>query len=185
MRGQLQTAPLLLRRCLPSDAANVRELAGDPEVARTTLNIPHPYEAGMAEAWIAHLEAAWTRGTKFGYAIVEAKTGDLAGTCTLLHDADHARAELVYWIGKRFWNRGYATQAATVLVAEGFRSLGLERIHAAHFASNPASGRVMEKIGMRQEGVLRRHVQRLGVFHDLVQYGMLREEPPNRTSSAI
>jgi RimJ/RimL family protein N-acetyltransferase len=99
------------------------------------------------------------------------------GAVGLRVDRDHARAELGYWIGKPYWGRGYATEAARAALRWGFDSLGLERIYAYHFARNAASGRVLRKIGMTPEGIARRHVRKWGEYHDSPLYSILRGEP--------
>jgi RimJ/RimL family protein N-acetyltransferase len=71
---------------------------------------------------------------------------------------------------------GYATEAAAKLVAYGFEVLGLNRIDATHLTRNPASGRVMEKIGMQYEGLHRQHVWKNGQFEDLRRYAILRND---------
>lgn len=85
-------------------------------------------------------------------------------------------AELGYWLGKPYWNRGYATEAARAMVEYGFEELELNRIQARHMEHNPASGRVMEKIGMKYEGTLRQATYRFGEYHDLLMYAILRSE---------
>jgi [ribosomal protein S5]-alanine N-acetyltransferase len=85
-------------------------------------------------------------------------------------------AEIGYWIGVDFWNKGYATQAARAICEFGFRVVGLHRMFAHHMANNPASGRVMQKIGMRHEGLLRGHVKKGEAYRDVHVYGVLREE---------
>ena len=172
----LTTPRLRLRPFLPDDAASIQRLAGDLIVARNTLNIPHPYEDGMADAWITMVAEDFAAGRQVVFAITDGGTGELFGAIGLVLRLEHARAELGYWIGHPFWGRGYATEAVRVVLGYGFRTLGLHRIHACHFARNPASGRVMLKAGMRQEGVARAHVRRFDRFEDLVQYGILREE---------
>jgi RimJ/RimL family protein N-acetyltransferase len=89
---------------------------------------------------------------------------------------EHKRAELGYWIGVPYWNHGYASEAARRVVNWGFQYLGLNRIYAQHFADNPASGRVMQKIGMQYEGTLRQPFIRLGEARDSVCYGILKDE---------
>jgi len=151
-------------------------MAGSPEVARSTLNIPHPYEAGMAEGWIGSQMAACNDGQFITFAIVLAETGQLCGAIGLqLNPRDH-NAEIGYWIGAEFWGRGICTEAALAVLAFGFDELNLHRIHSGHFASNPASGRVMEKLGMTWEGCLREHVCKWGRFEDRVDYGILATE---------
>ena len=81
--------------------------------------------------------------------------------------------ELGYWIGKPYWGRGYCTEAAREMVRYGFEILGLHRIHSNHFGSSPASGRVMQKIGMIREGTRREHYKKWGEYEDRVEYGLL------------
>ena len=85
-------------------------------------------------------------------------------------------AEVGYWVGKEWWGNGFASEAGTELVRFAFEVLGLHRVMARHFASNPASGRVMQKIGMKQEGTLRQHFLKWGRFEDIVFYGILAGE---------
>ena len=99
--------------------------------------------------------------------------GTLIGTVGLALVMEDRRAELGYWIGVPWWNRGFATEAARAVVDFGFGSLGLHRIMARHLARNPSSGRVMEKLGMTKEGMLRHHVLKWGEFEDLVVYAVL------------
>lgn len=171
----LRTERLLLRPPLPTDAPAIQQLAGDARIASTTANIPHPYEDGLAEAWIASCAESHARGEAVTLAILLAGEQRLVGAMGLHLSPEHARAELGYWIGVPFWNRGYASEAGRRVLRYGFETLGLERIHAMHFARNPASGRVMQKIGMQQEGTLRRHILKEGRFEDAVIYGSLRQ----------
>ena len=174
----LETERLLLRPFEPADAPIVRTLAGAPEVALTTQNVPHPYEDGMAEAWIATHGPAWKARTFLTLAVTAVPEG-LVGAVSLHLNVAHQRGELGYWIGLPFWNRGFATEASAAVVDFGFRTLGLNRIQARHMTRNPASGRVMQKLGMRPEGVQRQHVLVRGRFEDVAMYGVLEEEWPS------
>jgi ribosomal-protein-alanine N-acetyltransferase len=172
----LETPRLLLRPLTLADAADVQRLAGVWEVADTTLSIPHPYADGVAEAWIGTLAGLYARREQVVFAITARPEGHLLGAIGLGLRPAHDRAELGYWIGKPFWGRGYGTEAAAAVLRYGFRSLALQRIHACVFARNPASGHVLEKVGMKREGISRQHVKRWDRYEDLVQYGMLRKE---------
>ena len=172
----LQTVRLLLRPFALSDAADVQRLAGASEVADMTLNVPHPYEDGLAEQWIGGHSERFASGSFVTYAITLQEDKALIGAVGLTITPVDRRAELGYWLGVPYWNRGYMTEAAQALVGYGFTELGLNKITASHFARNPASGRVMQKLGMSQEGVLRQHVRKSGSFEDLVLYGLLAEE---------
>ena len=103
-------------------------------------------------------------------------TGELVGAIGLMVKPEHANAEMGYWVGVPYWNRGYAAEAARALIAFGFEALELERIHAHYFIRNPASGRVMEKAGMTREGLLRHAIRKNGVFEDLAVYAILRDQ---------
>ncbi len=172
----LETERLLLRPFTPSDAPAVQSLAGAKEVASTTLTVPHPYEDGVAEEWIATHAPGYEAGKHVIYAITERAGGLLAGATGLVFEPAHARAELGYWIGVPFWGRGDASEAARALLELGFEQMGLNRIQATYITRNPTSGRVMQKLGMRPEGLLRQHIQKWGVFEDMAVCGILAGE---------
>ena len=172
----LHTPRLVLRPFAPADAPAVEQLASAREVADTTLNIPHPYPAGTAAAFIEGRAAAWREGAGVAYAITSRETGGFLGGVGLHLTPRHRRAELGYWIGVPHWGCGYCTEAARVVLAFGFDALGLHRIEAHHFTRNPASGRVMQKLGMRFEGVHREAVIRWDRFEDLASYAILESD---------
>lgn len=169
----LRTKRLTLRPFVHSDAPAVQQLAGAYEVALNTLSVPHPYPDGAAEAWIAAQRDAFERDELHNFAIVAER--QLAGSIGLMMKGD-AIAEIGYWIGVPFWGRGYASEAAAELVRYGFEACNLHRVFAGHYARNPASGRVLQKIGMQYEGTLRQHVCKWGEYLDVVCYGVLRED---------
>jgi RimJ/RimL family protein N-acetyltransferase len=174
----LRTARLVLRPFVLADAPVVQRLAGDEKVASTTLNIPHPYEDGMAERWIEKQAREWEARTSLVLAVTTGDDG-LVGAVSLALTPAHGRAELGYWIGVPFWNRGYATEAAAALVAYGFDELGLNRVLARHITRNPASGRVISKLGMRPEGVMREHIMKGDEPEDIAIYAILRSDRPD------
>jgi ribosomal-protein-alanine N-acetyltransferase len=172
----LETERLLLRPFDLEDAPDVQRLAGAFEVADTTLNIPHPYRDGMAEAWILTHNQLFRAGVLANFAVTLRQGRTLIGAIGLRIDPPHERAELGYWIGVPFWNQGYCTEAARATVRYGFDRLGLNRIHASHLSRNPASGRVMQKLGMCHEGRLRQHVRKWERHEDLEKYAILASE---------
>ena len=171
-QGSLSTSRLLLRPLVGSDAPDVQRLAGDRAVAATTLNIPHPYEDGMAEEWIESQTREFEKQTVVTFGVVHRESGALVGACGLILNLEHSHAEMGYWIGKPHWGQGYATEAAQALLEYGWE-LGLHRVTARCFRGNPASGRVLQKIGMEYEGRLRDHAKKWGRFVDLEIYGIL------------
>jgi RimJ/RimL family protein N-acetyltransferase len=169
-----------------SDASDVRRLAGAREVAVWTLAIPHPYENGMAEQWIESQRKAMEDGKLVNFAITLAADEVLIGSIGMEIQDEHEHARLGYWLGVPYWNRGYGTEAVKAVLAYGFDTLHLHRIYAPHFSGNLASGRVLQKVGMRHEGRLREHYVRFGRRVDLELYGMLesdfREQPWSHAS---
>jgi ribosomal-protein-alanine N-acetyltransferase len=172
---ELETQRLLLGVLRDDDAPELERLCGAREIADTTISIPHPYGRADAERFIAHQSAAGTRGDELVLAVRRRQDGRLVG-CVSLREIDrvHLQAELGYWIGVPHWGQGYATEAAQAIVRYGFETLRLNRIYAHHMARNPASGRVLERVGMQQEGVLRQRVRKWGRFEDVVLYAVVR-----------
>jgi RimJ/RimL family protein N-acetyltransferase len=168
----LTTERLLLRPFTLADAPAVQRLAGAREVALNTLLIPHPYPEGAAEAWISKPRDP----NSINFAITLRDSGELAGAIGLVVGREYDRAEIGYWIGVEYWNRGYATEAARAVIRYGFQELNLNRIFAMYFARNAASGRVMQKLGMRHEGTLREHLVKWGERIDVELYGILRRD---------
>ncbi len=172
----LETSRLVLCPFTLADAPAVTRLAGEREIAANTLSIPHPYPDDAAEKWIGTHEEGYAAGTLGCFAVVERESQNLVGATGLVIKPDHERAELGYWIGKPYWGKGYCTEASAAVLAWGFEERGLNRIFASYFTRNPASGRVMEKLGMTREGLLRAHIKKWGEFQDMVTYGILRSE---------
>ena len=172
----LKTERLILRPFSLEDAERVRKLAGAREIAENTATMPHPYEEGMAEEWISTHEDLYTQGQNVHFAVCLNKTGELIGAIDIVINKDHDRGELGYWVGIPYWNHGYCTEAAWAVIEYGFEVLHLNRIGAIHFTRNPASGRVMEKIGMHFEGVRRQEMKRWDEYVDVASYGILRKE---------
>ncbi len=169
----LESNRLLMRPFSQTDANRVRELAGEYEVARYTEAVPHPYEEGEAERWIACQSEEFSRGTGATFAITLKENGSLLGAIGLIIATNHKKANIGYWIGKPYWSSGYCTEAAQVVIDYAFDELSIHRIYARHMAGNPASGRVMEKIGMKKEGELVDDMFRDGNFHTMIIYGMI------------
>ncbi|RAP75561.1 GNAT family N-acetyltransferase [Paenibacillus montanisoli] len=171
----LQTTRLLLRPFERKDAAIVQSLAGQYEVARTTLSLPHPYPDGAAEAWIDFRKDAAKHGHGYTFAIVESASRQVMGCISLTISAEHRRAEIGYWLGKQYWGQGYATEAATRIVRFGFEALQLNRILGAAMTKNPASCAVLRKAGLKHEGTFKQHIRKWDHFEDLDYFGITKE----------
>lgn len=172
---------LILRPFTLADAPDTHRMVADRDIASTTLLIPHPYEDGMAEEWIGTHQSQFEWGEQIIFAIVLRADGSLLGNITLRINQSDEHGELDYWIGKPYWNMGYATEATQAVIRYGFEVLGLQRIFAGHFTRNPASGRVMQKAGMTYEGCFRKHHKKWDVFEDLAYYGIIRGDYDSQT----
>jgi ribosomal-protein-alanine N-acetyltransferase len=168
----LETTRLKLRGFTESDIPDLVPLIGAREVAAATLRIPHPYEESHAREFLASVP----KEDKLRLAIERRSDGRLCGGIGLHPDAQHSRAELGYWLGVPFWGNGYATEAAIAVARYGFEKLQLNRIFASHFEGNIASAGVLEKIGMRHEGCMRKHICKWRKYLDSELYAILRDE---------
>jgi ribosomal-protein-alanine N-acetyltransferase len=172
----LRTERLILRPFELSDARIVQQKAGDKAVADTTANIPYPYPDGLAEEWISTHQPKFESGELINCAITLEKTRELIGAIGLVINKRFNHAELGFWIEKDLWGKGYATEAARALIDYGFNKFGLHKIFAHHMTRNPASGKVMKKLGMHEEGLLKEHVLRSGKYEDVIVYGILNDD---------
>lgn len=172
----IRAAHLVLRSFKLADAPQIQHLASDRAVASMMLTMPHPYKYDEAAKWIIKQEKDLNLGLAFNFAIVHRDNNCLMGAIGLTINKVFKRASLSYWIGKPYWGYGYCTEAAEAVLKYGFEDLKLNRIYGHHFRRNPASGRIMQKIGMSYEGCRRQHVKKWGLFEDVVTYGILRED---------
>lgn len=169
------TKRLRLRPFQTTDAEAVHRLAGSQDVAAGTF-LPHPMDRQAAQDWVTERLKDQAAGTGVTFAITLLENGELIGSIGMELMLVHEQGRLTYWLGRDYWNQGYGTEAVTALVEYGFNSLKLHRIYAPHFHTNPASGRVLQKVGMTHEGRLREHYLRFGQRVDVELYGMIRNE---------
>jgi [ribosomal protein S5]-alanine N-acetyltransferase len=173
---RLLTDRLVLRPFDLADAPAVERHLNVWDVVDTTLTIPHPYPAGGGATWIATHADGWARDERLSLAICTRDRDELVGAIGLNIERPHSRAEVGYWIAREEWGKGYATEAARSIVAFGLTELELRRVEGRIFTRNPASGRVLEKIGMTLEGVHRDACRRWDRYEDVVVYSILESE---------
>lgn len=145
-----RTPRLLLRPGFPEDAPALASAIADEAVARNLAVVPWPYELRDAEAFLAS-----PRDPVLPSLLVFERTqGEprLVGSCGLGRRASGA-VEMGYWIARPYWGRGFATEACRALI-EIARTLGLGSLEGSHFVDNPASARVLEKLGFEPLGVI-------------------------------
>jgi RimJ/RimL family protein N-acetyltransferase len=182
-RPTLATKRLLLRPFQLSDAGAVETQVNDREIAANTRTIEYPYPSGEAGRWIKSHPSLWLKGQAANFAVCDLGSGVLMGAIGIDIDESNQNGELGYWIGRSFRKRGYTSEAALAVVEFGLQKLSLHKIFAHAMTRNPASSRVMEKIGMKREGLLKEHVRKWGVFEDIALYGILQNEVEVATQS--
>lgn len=152
MQDVLKTQRLVLRRPVLSDAQPFADYANDIDIARMTSTFPHPFPLLSVEFKIMFLRARWLAGSGQAYAICDRRTDAFMGIVDLMGDMSKKPPELAYWVGRPFWNKGYASEACRAILAELRASKGPRVVTAGIYTDNPASGRVLEKLGFTPDG---------------------------------
>ncbi|MBO9198653.1 MULTISPECIES: GNAT family N-acetyltransferase [Niastella] len=140
----LYTNRLELRQINASDITSLVKLANNKSIANQIINIPHPYEEYHAVNRLSYVYRGFKEKTHYAFAIILRDEEQLVGEISL-HLKPALSAELGYWIGEPFWNRGFATEAIETITAFGFSKLGLTRIYAECHRDNLSSIRVLMK----------------------------------------
>ena len=173
----IETHRLILRQFRTEDAREMfANWASDPEVTRFLTWPPHP----NAEATRMLLET-WTSrygdGGYFNWAMEWKETGQVIGNISVVEVIDAIdRLELGWVIGKKYWGNGYTPEAALKLIDFLFDKVGANCIAAGHDVNNPKSGRVMQKIGMKYEGILRQSGRNNQGIVDMAHYSIIKSE---------
>lgn len=173
------TRRLVLRPFRASDAEQAFvNWMSDPAVTHFLTWTPHE-DVSFTQKLLAAWEAEAKSPDVYHWAIVWRETCAVIGDLSVVSaDRRSGRAEVGYCLSRAFWGRGVMTEALSAAIAYLFCEAGFLRIEAKHAAANPASGRVMEKCGMRTEGTLRKYFRLLstGELTDIVVRSVLREE---------
>lgn len=174
--AKLFTERLILRPPEVTDIPAIVKYANNKTIADFTLNIPYPYSQEDAVHFLSNVLQHIKTGKQSTFAILLKDNPEVIGFIGLKTEPKHKHAEMGYWIGEPFWNKGYITEAIGALLAHGFNDLGLHKIFAHHMQDNPGSGKVMIKNGMKQEGVLKEHIFKNGRFQTMILYGILESD---------
>lgn len=180
MTERLRTQRLILRPLRASDAGPISLYAGDARVARMTTSIPHPYPPGAAELFIQ--QAINPDGKDRHWAVDATPIGgaEFVGVVGF----HPGIGEVGYWIGPPFWNTGYVTEAVTAIVAHVFEAGLAESLVEQVFADNPASARVLEKLGFHATGAGESFSVARGEMVETRRFAVTREEWMNHVAAA-
>jgi RimJ/RimL family protein N-acetyltransferase len=174
--SNLQGKKILLRKLKLSDAKDIYENVKDKAVVRWAVSIPHPYPKDGAISYIksTHYKIKTKKG--YAFAIVPLKEARSGGIIALMNvDWKNKNAEIGYWLGKKYWGKGYTTEAVKLMTKFAFQKLNLHRLHAKLFAENIQSRRVLEKAGYRLEGSMKEERFRFGRWHDGLRFGIVNK----------
>lgn len=153
----LETERLTLRVPTLGDAKAIAKLANDRRIAENTARIPHPYGIADAKQYIA-----WANETRSETAFLVTLDDDVViGACGF-GEVDGEKPEIGYWIGARYWGKGFATEAARAVIDYAFERSDCEALHSSARVTNPASRRVLEKCGFQWTGAGLGRVRALG-----------------------
>jgi RimJ/RimL family protein N-acetyltransferase len=170
----IETKRLVLRTFQFGDVDDVLAYAQDPEWSRHLRILPRPYERAHAEQFIAR-QLLLDRVTHPSWAIT--LKGTVIGGVNLRFNFEHRSAEIGYSVARKHWRKGFCTEAARAVIDAAFSTHGdLNRVHARADADNVGSQRVMEKIGMVKEGLLRLNRVERGEAFDEAWFSILRRE---------
>lgn len=172
----LQTQRLLLRPMRVSDTDDMYEYAKDPEVTRYLLWRPHTCRE-YTRSYLEYLAGRYRLGAHYEWAMIHRESGRMIGTCGFAGiDCPNSCAELGYVLNPDFRGQGLVVEAARCVMDFAFNTLGLHRIEARYMIENLASRRVMDKLGMRFEGVARSSLLVKGLYRDIGKCAILKEE---------
>jgi 8-oxo-dGTP diphosphatase len=150
----LATERLILRPLVPEDAEAMHRLVNDWEVARNLATVPFPYPRELADEWILSTRHALADGRAYDLAITgrEGEHEIMVGIVGLRIANGSRAGRMGYWVGRRFWGHGVATEAAGRLARWALANLDLDRLEAGVITDNPASAAVLRRIGFRHIG---------------------------------
>lgn len=174
----LVTERLVLRPPQPADAAAIHRLVNDWEVVRMLSRLPFPYPRALTDEWIAATEAQRMRGTAYHLAITGTENGTemVIGCVGLRLDLAPRTGNLGYWVGRRFWGHGVATEAAGRVARWALANLAIDRVEAHVSVDNPGSAAVLRRIGFRETGSGSQVFMARGGEHPVRRFEATRED---------
>ena len=179
----IETERLLLREFRASDEKDIQEYAGDPEVVKFMEWGPNDLTTTRAVLanWLQDQER-WPRDSVTLGIELKSEYRLIGAIRLTVKDKVNETADLGYSLNRRYWNKGFATEATRPVLDAAFRHVGLHRVWATSDPANHASYRIMEKLGMRREGFFRQDVNQRGEWRDSYLYAVLKEEWLSRSA---
>ncbi|MEK0179398.1 MAG: GNAT family protein [Microcoleus anatoxicus] len=172
----IETERLLLRKITLNDANDMFEYGSDPLVSQYTMWSTHT-SIEDTKSFLRSLTKMYKKRELIDWGIVHKTEQKLIGTCGYVEwSMNHSRAQIGYALSRKYWNQGYMSEAVSAIIDFGFREMSLNKIEARCAQENIASARVMEKVGMQLEGILRQQLFVKDQYWDLKIYSILRDD---------
>lgn len=175
---KLETERLILRKFTLDDAKDMfNNYGSDSDTSKYLVWNTHK-NIEDSISYIKDVLEKYQKDNFYCWGVVLKETNALFGAISVIDlDIKNHTAEVGYCYGSKWWRNGYATESFKRVIAFLFDEVGIETIYADHYLDNVASGRVMEKCGLKKEGILRKRMyDKEGILNDLVSYSILKEE---------
>jgi len=176
MALKINSQRINLRTLRKSDAFSIYENAKDRDISRYTT-LPSPYKLKHAEEFVRQTHQNLRKKSAYELGIEDPQTEGIIGMISLMKiNYESKNAEVGFWLGKKYWGQGLTKEALHLILNFGFRKLKLRRIYARVMHPNVTSAKLLEKVGFKLEGRMRKSFFRNGRYYDELRYGLLREE---------
>lgn len=162
---------IILRKFKMEDQQAIYEYGSDPQTMKYLV-----WEGVKTLVEVEKIITEYYTVTPGVYAIALLENNQCIGAIDIRIVQEHDKASFGYVLHRKYWGQGYMTEALSLVLKHCFEDLKLQRVESTHYMGNDGSGKVMEKCGMKKEGVAIREVKVKGVYQDVVHYRILREE---------
>ena len=163
----IKSKKFILRPYRKGDEEALVKHANDKTIARNTLVMPHPYTMKDAKEWIKKNLEEYNKKNSANHVFAIEIDREICGAVGLSKIKKEHKAEIGYWLGRKYWGQGIMTEAVKLAVIYAFQKLKLRRIYAHVFLFNPASKRVLEKAGFVLEGVSKKEAKKKDKYIDV------------------
>ncbi len=169
---------MILRPYEPSDTEDIFKVVSRREIADTTVSIPHPYPRQTVEWWINFIKENMEKGNAYEFGVYKKDEPHIyIGNSGFVNiSKQHNNGEIGYFISPEYWNQGYGTEACCKIVEFGFQELKLERVYGRCMTKNEGSRKIMEKAGLKYEGLAKHEVLKWDKYEDVWYFGLIRSE---------
>ena len=167
----IKTKKFTLRPYRKGDEESLRKNINDRNVTKyMSSRLPFPYKKKDAKWWIKNCLKQTRKKKPLAVNFAIDIGGEVAGNIGIAYESERHRAEIGYWIGKKYWNKGIMTEALGLTTNFGFKKLGLKRVYATVFPENKASAHILEKNNYKFEGLMKKHHAKNGRLIDALLY---------------